>query len=744
MLGIGPDASLLDEERDRLGRAAIARQIFRLATEAPGDWPVTLAVYGEWGSGKTTVLSFVRRLAIEGGHHVVFFNPWGYGEAAEMWQRLQKDIDEVLQRLGVGRFERRVRSAKAGLTWLGKKKVLDHAPTVAVLIPKVGLVAKPALTIGIPQLERWAKAKAKDLEAASEILKEKKQRIIVLVDDIDRARPDLVPEVLYALSEVFGLGGFTFVLAFDPEEVSKALKHTYGPEHAGQRYLEKIVNFPFWLPTASEDQIVDLIQQDLKQWAPFVPEQAIAAIREHLPRNPRAARRFVRLLNTLTGEIDRHRVGELDWPTLLRVFLLKTSWPRFAETVFSSEEAISKYIYTHGIPFRDSAAEATRRKASEEALSVVFEAAGIETEGERVRAKALLETLENRSLGVGASGLLYLSRLVENPTTITWKEFDSSLATWFGQPGTPALKTWILGHARSRKTTFANVARELFETCISYCNGEQRGSADALFMSHVRARLNNAHRALELMGCLAIDLRGFSRAQGFLEPTHFRRAVDMALAWQQFRGDDIHDPVRETERVFLLRLILEADYSPLDWIEALGGTDWLGGNPLAPDAAQDLLKTMGGPLATKAFLEVEEVFRTQGAIDGVISGRKFETLGILLDVNGVWKSDSRKGLISLFRSGNENVQLNLIRFLSNIANLRSSVQEAEGLAKDTELLEAMWAGATHDAINPRQRGVLVQIKQFFEKIGGISLSDPPWGSLRGPGSIAPDIAKEGD
>jgi hypothetical protein len=732
---LGPDPSILEEEEDRLGRSALAGQIFRLASETPSEWPVTISINGEWGSGKSTLLQFVRRLALDRGHYVVQFNPWGYEDSSEMWLRLQLEIDKVLRELGVGPLRRIRTRVKSASSVLRNKGAMEQVPAVAGTIPYVGPFARPVASAGIKTLESWLKAKREDLTEASQVLKDKGQRIIVLVDDVDRARPDLVPQILYALSEVFGLAGFTFVLAFDPREVERALKLRFGAEHSGVRFLEKIINFPFWLPAPSEKQIRDVVGEALKLWAPFVPPDALDAVSSALPRNPRAARQFARLLNTLKSEVQRHGPTELDWPTLLRVFLFRTSWPRLADIVFESEESVQSLVYRHGIPLRNAAEESRRQEENAQRLAAACERAGLEDDDGRKRADALLTSIEG-SFRVGVSGLLYLARLVEDPTMTTWKEFHECLSLWRNDPGANTLRRWLMEHARERGADFQAVARDFYETCINFRRGEQSEAADTILETAVRSRLENANDALGVMTSIALDIGGFSGDSGFLTSAHFRKTVDMALAWVQFNGDDLHEPVRAAEGAFLQRLVTEAEYSALEWIEALSGIDWMGGNPLAPARSRALIGEIKGPLMRKAFAEVEEIFRRPQGIGTILSGKKFETLDVLLS-SDLWKSEFRTALLRLFRSGDPDVQVNLIAYLRNIASIRSGTTEAEALAHDEELIRAMWAGATKHSVNLRYRGILREIKTVFERIGEFTLDDPEWGPLIPPGQTAP-------
>jgi predicted KAP-like P-loop ATPase len=84
--------------------------------------------------------------------------------------------------------------------------------------------------------------------------KVKNSRLVVLVDDLDRCDPKLLPQLLLSLRELLDLPGFTFLLAFDDEIVGKALIDNNPAWLDGSDFLEKILDFRFHLPPVTEKQ----------------------------------------------------------------------------------------------------------------------------------------------------------------------------------------------------------------------------------------------------------------------------------------------------------------------------------------------------------------------------------------------------------------------------------------------------------------------------------------------------------
>ena len=67
------DAARSARDDVHLNRWPFAQEIYRIASSGPRDWSVRIGVYGEWKSGKTSVINFVNSMAREDGH--ITFTP---------------------------------------------------------------------------------------------------------------------------------------------------------------------------------------------------------------------------------------------------------------------------------------------------------------------------------------------------------------------------------------------------------------------------------------------------------------------------------------------------------------------------------------------------------------------------------------------------------------------------------------------------------------------------------------------
>ena len=83
---VDADLPIEDRDSDRLGRRTFAESIAQHILDVSIEHGFTVAVTGEWGSGKTSVLNMVAETLEERGEAVAVlsFNPWLFGGSTEL------------------------------------------------------------------------------------------------------------------------------------------------------------------------------------------------------------------------------------------------------------------------------------------------------------------------------------------------------------------------------------------------------------------------------------------------------------------------------------------------------------------------------------------------------------------------------------------------------------------------------------------------------------------------------------
>ncbi len=236
-------------EVDLLGFDAVVAPVLA-AVAIPDLDPLTIGIHGPWGGGKSTVLGLLAGELAKGPYVVVRTNPWEYEDHADVKgtliaQILQALEDRFGETAGVGE---KVKNLLKRISW--------SRVTTAL--------AKGALTMqwDIQQLVEAFTPKEKDKpesmagfrDAFAELIDglPDVQRVVVLVDDLDRCLPRAVMATLEAIKLFLSVRKMVFIIAADQDMVRNAIAADLANAPRGEtfakHYLDKIVQLPVSLP----------------------------------------------------------------------------------------------------------------------------------------------------------------------------------------------------------------------------------------------------------------------------------------------------------------------------------------------------------------------------------------------------------------------------------------------------------------------------------------------------------------
>ncbi|WP_368639926.1 P-loop NTPase fold protein [Castellaniella ginsengisoli] len=323
MTALSADRPSIDPKDDLFGHAPFAKNLADSICRYPGSDGLVLALYGPWGSGKSTVLGYV-------GHYieqqpeedrpvVVPFNPWWFSG------------QENLARAFLGQLQAVLPNKSDKFKKLGDL-LGDFAEGVGGLIDLSGVTGGAAGKLG-KLVGMLTKRKPKDVPALkseiSKILREAKKRILVVIDDIDRLTPDETRQLFTVIKALADFPNVVYLLAFDRDVAAQAIEQQSGLP--GERYLEKIIQVPFELPpierVALQAALFKRLDQVLGETPDGLFDQSYWTNVFHDGIDPliQVPRDVVRFTNTLsvTYPTVRGEVNPVDFIALeaVRVFL---------------------------------------------------------------------------------------------------------------------------------------------------------------------------------------------------------------------------------------------------------------------------------------------------------------------------------------------------------------------------------------------------------------------------------------
>jgi len=390
--------------------------------------PVTLGLFGTWGSGKTQLMMLIdeelkkrreqirlelqkqlRRKPLQyafdklRGHHPhpalepLWINVWKLGQQSagkeasqgNGWQSfLQALFSQVHKKLPIHRrlwFDLKLLRDRIDLPETFRQLLANSYRLVIVVAPLIlaklpqpqntasgaqdaltGLLQQPsfkgalALTLGLwllvkPLVESAKEKVSLDLE---KILREApyetrisaiqqleihfdwlvkawvgtEGRVVVFIDDLDRCPPDKMTEVLETLKLFATTEGCVYLLGVDQDVVTQSIRAKYKDLPVdGARYLEKIVQLPFLLPSIEVSDIESYVKSFKAGW-PHDGCQDIFV--KGLPPNPRQIKRATNVFFLLWSLAESRRAklgGAVTAMRLAKIVALQTAHPEIFE-----------------------------------------------------------------------------------------------------------------------------------------------------------------------------------------------------------------------------------------------------------------------------------------------------------------------------------------------------------------------------------------------------------------------------
>ena len=229
--------------------------------------PMTIAIQGDWGSGKTSMMSMIRQ-HIESKVVPIWFNTWQYSQF-EMASYLSVSLlANFLEKIGA---EQEAKTVLQKITQ-GAKFVFKTATMVAT---EQTLGKSVANKIDEELHPNDHQDIAKNLETLKDTIKDSvvkklkstgKERVVVFVDDLDRLAPEKAVELLEVLKIFMDVPNCVFILAVDYGVITQGLIKKFGEQvgHSkGKSFFDKIIQLPFTIPIAQYN-ILNYINSLLK------------------------------------------------------------------------------------------------------------------------------------------------------------------------------------------------------------------------------------------------------------------------------------------------------------------------------------------------------------------------------------------------------------------------------------------------------------------------------------------------
>jgi hypothetical protein len=715
----GYDAAEAQEKEDDLDRWRFAAEIVDVVLATPPDWSARIGILGKWGEGKSTVLQFAEHMLRKKGSIVFTFSPWAIQNWNDLWEDFGNRLSEALSDADVPFDNSWKKFAKDSGKWLESIGVDQLAEAAAAALGR-----DKAYTAAFGALGRWLRYDGAQIHAIRDKLQDK--RLVVLIDDLDRCAPDLIPQLLLSLRELLDLPGFTFLLAFDDEIVARALTEANPAWVEGTNFLEKILDFRFYLPTITEVQKKKLISRAMTRYCPFVPEESIKEIQDLLPNNPRKLKSLIRSLAALQPQLTRHDPEELNWVDMWLAQMLRLESYRFFERLLKDGvlEKEAGTLYQAMQRLRTTKPKDETEGTNESLLRLMKEA-GVEDSVLTQRLVHLIEACRSRS----SFKFRYMCQLAVRPHAVTWKEFRAIRTAWEVDRLPAVLAQWISRHAEERIISVEDVEAELFEAISGKRNELLSVASDSKSLKEHESLLAEVGTLTEMLEQFLLNLQK-------LTAPRFQKVYELASHWIGFRKNAADRLQRDREEELLLKLLSSAsDQLSTKILELVLPDSW---DFDIDDGTLQLRRTLREKceaiVAPKAAEQAIGFMARDGAIRSLTEHGRFPAVEYCLfhSRSPVWRTSLREELLSLIRRGRveQVIYTNVRDFLDLLVyGLERGIdsigrQEIGKLLSDEEFVRSLWETVISREIQYRMLITFIRARRSLIKNGASEAALP--------------------
>ena len=265
---------------DRLGRREFGTAVCRLLSYGSNSGVIILD--GAWGTGKSTFLKMlaehVRRS--DGSQEAMIaieINAWENDAFGEPIEHIARKLREGLEAQTVGPLPRswfrRVWLRIKGIPiWIARRPwisaysetflrlswVKNAEPTIATL-NILALLGKIANCTGGHE-KKLQDLKRDLVREAVRLRRDRKpglpSRIVVIIDELDRCRPDYAVRFLETIKHIFEIDHVAFLIAINQDQLVNSMKGVYGEDFDAKGYLERFGDVWLRFPDTPRESFV--------------------------------------------------------------------------------------------------------------------------------------------------------------------------------------------------------------------------------------------------------------------------------------------------------------------------------------------------------------------------------------------------------------------------------------------------------------------------------------------------------
>lgn len=321
--------------------------------------PLTIAIQGDWGSGKTSMMEMTRE-KLDTKIYPVWFNTWQYSQFNLDSELTVSFMREIVESIGA-KGEVRKGFDKA-LNSIGS--IAKNAVTLAAdrfLGEKIGTAVGNAMDCLNQSSPTYAALEVKNLRAEFEkcvnfaLKAQGKEKLVIFVDDLDRLNPSRAVELLEVLKNYLDCEKCVFILAVDSSVIFQGVREKYSSDITLQKaksFFDKIIQVPFKMPIDIYD-IKNYVKNALQNLSINVRSEDKLArltniIKLSIGNNPRSMKRLFNsynLLELVINSIAEEKLKDDSKLILFATLCMQNKFEYMYKLLVQNQEIINEELF---------------------------------------------------------------------------------------------------------------------------------------------------------------------------------------------------------------------------------------------------------------------------------------------------------------------------------------------------------------------------------------------------------------
>lgn len=223
-------------EGDQFGYSKFAKQValkIQSKLKYNDSGALAIGIVGEWGSGKTSFMNFIKNEIEPESRIIIEFYPWRSSRKNKIIEDFFELLISELNNLD-SRLNKNLSSYAKSLTQIHENAITKGLNTISEYI-------------------FGSETKNINYSLINEVLTNSRKQIIIFIDDLDRLDKTEVIEVLRLIRNTANFNNIVYVVGYDRSYIEEAVKKIN--THKYSSYIEKIFQFELILPYIDPETI---------------------------------------------------------------------------------------------------------------------------------------------------------------------------------------------------------------------------------------------------------------------------------------------------------------------------------------------------------------------------------------------------------------------------------------------------------------------------------------------------------